>query len=718
MSGAGTSGIEGESQPRNEADVVVLESNVVVVESNNNGQGDKTDTLKVGEPPLNYRLNESFYTSHNYYRKAPNADEAECLCCEEKQKSLPEAKRKKVFIKTPQNSPKGMHTHLITIHKEIKSKVEDQKKAHEEKKAEARAEREKKLNPPQTNPMKQQKLIAGGTRLSLEPRHDPEMQKAFDKAVVTFSAVTGVSFTALSKGNIDILIKPFFSKSTPKVHGKSVPTISRHTNALAEEIRRDVYSIVLASKECCLDYSFTSDMWRNRCLDSFISLTMHFIMESGELIKLYPFCEYFGRRKHTGRNIKMSLDTMFKALGLDDEQFVKNILLDNAPNNKLAIKMSPEPEINGLWCAIHTLQLAVKDTMKATIQNIPVHEVSTKCQGIAKYVRMSEGRNNELKTACKKKGIKYKLPTKQVPTRWNSEVTNIDSVVTLEPALQFLAKHTDDGWDEKVLSVQEFKMGATIVKCLNPLKVGSKLWEADLTPTIHLVIRELFNMMEVLSEHEKSSDKYIASFASELKMRIEERFPALGSETLIYAVGHMMDPEFRGAILLQEFPEAFEAAKKEIIRRGSRHMKEQECVEPTAIRIEPETPDENLSPAQKLLRKRKRNCSTENTATPSLPSGIRIELDEYESLEDVGDTKMILEWWVRNKKRFPLLFQVAREILSIPASSATSERVFSQGTKVRLKVICYHILLIFFSIDLLSTPQQTRTWQDYRYHDD
>ena len=80
--------------------------------------------------------------------------------------------------------------------------------------------------------MKQQKLVASGEKktLAVEPRHDPQMQKRFDKPVVQFAAKTGVSFQALSKGNIEILIKPFFPKSTPKVQGRHYTTISRHTS--------------------------------------------------------------------------------------------------------------------------------------------------------------------------------------------------------------------------------------------------------------------------------------------------------------------------------------------------------------------------------------------------------------------------------------------------------------------------------------------------------
>ena len=91
---------------------------IVVEESNNNRGGDKDQerSFKVGEPSPNYRLGESFYTSHNYFQREPNnQQEAECLVCAEKQKGMNQAKRKRVMIATPCNSPKGMQNHLFSI---------------------------------------------------------------------------------------------------------------------------------------------------------------------------------------------------------------------------------------------------------------------------------------------------------------------------------------------------------------------------------------------------------------------------------------------------------------------------------------------------------------------------------------------------------------------------------------------------------------------------
>lgn len=664
---------------------------VFIVEANNNAGTETSEqerSFKVGEPAQNYRLSESFYTSHNYFRKVPNSpDEAECLVCADEQKNLNAAKRKKVMVKTPDNSPKGMQYHLFNKHKNLKSKIEEQKAAHDEKKKQNQKERaEKQIK--KEDSMKQQKLVPSGDgrSLAVEPRHDPQMQRRLDQAVVHFAAMTGISFNALSKENIEILIKAFFPKSAPKVHGRHRSTISRHTTLEADKVRRDILSIILSAKDDCSSFSFTSDMWRNLSLDSFISLSQHFITNDGTLIKLIPYCEYFGKRKHTGMNIKISLDDMMRGLQLDDEKFEKIVVLDNAANNKCCIRLSPN--LIGHWCANHSLALAVSATMKEEVMSIPVKRVNKKCKEISKFVRSSELRNNELRVACKKKDIKYKLPKKQMPVRWNSQEANISSVVGLRHALQFLMFNTAEGWDEEkiCLTVQEFKLAESMVKVLAPAKFATKQWEKDLTPSIHLVITEVYNIQGAMAEFKKSPDKYVSSFAEALSRNVDARFPNCATDTLIYSVAHMLDPSFKGAIL-HEFDGAFMRAKEEIIRLGSRHDVTEKTNAPIAVSAEPEgsSAEENLTPAQKLLRKQKSRPSADMVAanvTVSQPINVRRELDEYLVMEGDTTQEEILTWWVKHKKMFPILFQIVRMVLAIPASSSTSERIFSQGTKV------------------------------------
>lgn len=43
-----------------------------------------------------------------------------------------------------------------------------------------------------------------------------------------------------------------------------------------------------------------------------------------------------------------------------------------------------------------------------------------------------------------------------------------------------------------------------------------------------------------------------------------------------------------------------------------------------------------------------------------------------------------LQWWAKNAHKYPLLAQVARAALAVPASFAPSERMFSQACLVNV----------------------------------
>ena len=61
----------------------------------------------------------------------------------------------------------------------------------------------------------------------------------------------------------------------------------------------------------------------------------------------------------------------------------------------------------------------------------------------------------------------------------------------------------------------------------------------------------------------------------------------------------------------------------------------------------------------------------------------KTELDKYlsEDLDDDDDFN-ILDWWKLNSHRFPILSQLARDVLAMPISTVASESTFSTGGRV------------------------------------
>ena len=55
------------------------------------------------------------------------------------------------------------------------------------------------------------------------------------------------------------------------------------------------------------------------------------------------------------------------------------------------------------------------------------------------------------------------------------------------------------------------------------------------------------------------------------------------------------------------------------------------------------------------------------------------EIRRYESFSIAPKDVNILMWWKKHENVLPLLSQIAKKVLTIHASSANSERVFSCG---------------------------------------
>jgi hAT family C-terminal dimerisation region len=58
------------------------------------------------------------------------------------------------------------------------------------------------------------------------------------------------------------------------------------------------------------------------------------------------------------------------------------------------------------------------------------------------------------------------------------------------------------------------------------------------------------------------------------------------------------------------------------------------------------------------------------------------EIEEYAMIKETGFTTCPFKWWASQESRFPILSQLAKKYLAIPATSASSERLFSDAGNV------------------------------------
>jgi adenylate kinase len=548
---------------------------------------------------------------------------------------------------------KSMNVHLKAMHKKLNDKYESDKEKFEATRVKKRPAEENKGEPEK----KQQKL-------SFEPTGiDPKLQNDFDEAVIDFASENKISFNALGSESFKKMIRV----ANKKIKVKHRTTYSLMTTKKARKIKMKVMRRILKNRGNMKSVSFTTDMWTSVTGTSFCSLTVQFIDDQFKLHRYTPFCRKF-EGNHTGKNIAIELDKMIESLKLDIDDLERWSVNDNASNQKVAIKLSKYLEV--YYCDLHTMQLAIRDSFK----DVPgINNLLKKTKKMAKFTTKSSKAMDKLKAKSKTLNKKFRKPKNPQKTRWNSQHENMKSIKNLKPQIKELADEDDD-WYKLRLKDDEWEKLDAVVEVLEVMKEATKVLEAEKTPTMNLVIERIFTIKEKLEEFSKpGSKRNVATFAKALLERMEQRFPNLGTDIFVRCVANYIDPRYKGGHL--EMEHKLEETKQEMEVKYHEKKENEEGMEK-----ENSEKEANLSPTSKMRKKLKDKKDQSNEET-----NLKKEMNRYESYSYASKEENVLKWWKRHENILPLLSNIAKKVLAIPASSAKSERVFSTGGNVVTK---------------------------------
>ena len=580
-------------------------------------------------------------------------------------------------VRTPSYATSGLKTHLDKNHHDLYLKLlaeDETKKRQAEETAEefAQANSSKAKRPKSQATEPPTNLFNNYIKYNLQ---DPKQLK-WDLEIMTLLALENLPFSFVETPGFKRLI----TFADPKVNIKSATTFSkRKLPLLYDNVKGMVDKDLKKDLPDCEGLGFSTDLWTSRNNDPYQAVTIHYITTHFLLKKFLLGCFPFPGN-HKGERIARKLDQIVSVLDLHSST-VTSCVTDQGANMIKAVEKSVLD--NNILCNDHIIHLIVTDSIK----KVPCIQIAVdKCVALASNTHRSSINQGRIQKECEDitgsnlEEVVYRKIITPCSTRWNSQHMCVESIISMKTALLSIKEgEGDDALSALIPSEEDFESLEGISQLLNSLHRVSEALSADKVPTIHLVCQHIFNVSHFI---QKFVDEELPGkeLAVRLLEEINRRLPQFGAAVPMNAMAHFLDPIYRGSVLTtvegkwKETRELFidsNPETPEILAAQSSFSANESYDEFNACDIV----FQSWSQSNPNLGSRRRQVAGK------LP--IEVELDKYEQIERPQKQNFkILEWWKANATMFPLLSQFARNILCIPASSSSSERVFSQSGNI------------------------------------
>ncbi|TRY58760.1 hypothetical protein DNTS_034590, partial [Danionella cerebrum] len=439
--------------------------------------------------------------------------------------------------------------------------------------------------------------------------------------------------------------------------------------------------------------SITADIWSDRTMRSFFGVTAHGINQTENQLESFLLdCRRFCGR-HSGDNIAMAFDEIIDEYNIASK--VSYIITDNAANMKCAFKVKlPQEEQHtdgsdaedgnlddeSLWedvsweeetvlvrtrqrlaCFAHSLQLVVHDGMKEA------KSFSSSLAKMSKFTSLLHTSTQFKERFEAAFGSDRSIPA-ATSTRWN---------------------------------IREWNQLKDLGFVLSPFAEATDLTEGEKMVTISMVVPTVLDLNTHLLQIVESRS-HCRPLATALRQSLLKRFSGIFVRTKmveqngkedqfnqnVYFLATMLDPQFglnwvdldvtnhedpvsvkklgddlKRSLLDTLTTEVEAAADGDILNSG----------------VNSDADAATNSPPGKCPRLLARYRAHKHLSHTAKDTCISSQIHKYFDAIQEADTNTCLEFWSANRERFPELHSLAVKVLSIPASSAPVERVFSKG---------------------------------------
>ncbi|CAK8563449.1 unnamed protein product [Lathyrus sativus] len=330
-------------------------------------------------------------------------------------------------------------------------------------------------------------------------------------------------------------------------------------------------------------------------------------------------------------------------------------------------------------CIARTLSSIANDLLSS------VQDLVKKIRDSVKYVKTSdlhEEKFLELKQHLQVPSERSLFIDDQ--TQWNT--TYLMLVAASELKEVFSCLDTSDHDYKETPSMQDWKLVETLCSYLKPLYEAANILTTTTHPTPITFFHEVWKLqLDLARAVMNEEDPFLSKLIKPMQEKIDRYWRDC---SLVLAIAVVMDPRFKMKLVEFSFTKIYGDDAHEFVKivdDGIHELFNEYVALPlplTPAYAEDGNVKSNGSPGGNLLSE---NGLTDfdayimETSTQQTKS----ELDQYleESLLPRVPDFDVLSWWKLNKLKYPTLSKMARDILSVPVSSAPADSIFDSKSK-------------------------------------
>uniref|UniRef100_A0A3Q7GHJ3 HAT C-terminal dimerisation domain-containing protein n=1 Tax=Solanum lycopersicum TaxID=4081 RepID=A0A3Q7GHJ3_SOLLC len=391
---------------------------------------------------------------------------------------------------------------------------------------------------------------------------------------------------------------------------------------------------------------------------------------------------------------------------------VFTVTVDNASANDVTVlELSKKLDMWGtnliegkhlhVRCMAHILNLIVQDGLKE------IGPAIKRVRQMVKYVRSSSSRTrNFLKCVEMQKIECDKMLSLDVPTRWNSTYLMLDTTEKFEKAFErfdlydgnfnsFLATDIcEDGSIAESIQYEDWANVRNVTKFLEKfyeltLKVSGSRY---VTCNVHF--EDICELDAYLKLYIASDDLDLSKMASGMKEKFKKYWGTPEKMNKMIFVASFLDPRNKFVYVSFALEELLGEETRNVVNtKVEAYLRDLFVIYVSKYgkgsKSQPSSSDSSDSSASGISQyvsknslRTKLHMKKQKNDSGSL--GVKSELDKYllEDQEPESGDFDILSWWKVNSPRFPVLSQLARDVLAIPMSSVASECAFTTGGRI------------------------------------